>query len=160
MRHPPFDALLAHLRWADRAVLEALRAAPAHASALELFSHVIGAEETWLARLEQRDPRAAVWPDITLDEAAELARSVHDSLDRWIASADDERLAAHVTYRNSAGRQFTTRVSDILTHVMMHGSYHRGQIALLLRQSGATPAPTDYVAFIRGAPAATRMVPE
>lgn len=160
MSHPPFEMLLSHLRWADRAVLESLRAAAPHASALELFSHIVGAEETWLARLESREPRAAVWPDITLEEAAELGESVHASLGRWIDTADDERLAAEITYRNSAGQQFTTRASDILTHVMMHGSYHRGQIALLLRQSGATPAPTDYVAFIRGVPAASRTVPE
>jgi uncharacterized damage-inducible protein DinB len=40
--------------------------------------------------------------------------------------------------------------------VALHGSYHRGQIALLVRAGGSTPAPTDYIAFIRGAPAATR----
>jgi uncharacterized damage-inducible protein DinB len=39
---------------------------------------------------------------------------------------------------------------------MLHGAYHRGQIALLIRQAGAVPAPTDYVAFVRGAPTATR----
>ena len=30
------------------------------------------------------------------------------------------------------------------------------QIALLIRQAGAVPAPTDYVAFVRGAPTATQ----
>ena len=40
--------------------------------------------------------------------------------------------------------------------LLLHGAYHRGQIALLLREGGAEPAPTDYIAFVRGAPAATR----
>ena len=30
-------------------------------------------------------------------------------------------------------------------HVVMHGAYHRGQIATVVRQGGETPAYTDYV---------------
>lgn len=36
----------------------------------------------------------------------------------------------------------------------MHGQYHRGKVNLLLRQADRTPAPTDYIAFVRGVPAA------
>lgn len=156
MTIPPLELLLQHLRWADEKALGALRGAPPHAAALELFAHVIGAEETWLARLEQREPRVAVWPALTLDEAARLAESVHEALAAWLARADDAVLEADVTYVNSAGRQFTSRAVDIVMHVMTHGAYHRGQIALLLRQAGSVPAPTDYIAFVRGAAAATR----
>jgi uncharacterized damage-inducible protein DinB len=65
-------------------------------------------------------------------------------------------LEKPVTYRNSAGDQFTSTVEDILTHIALHGSYHRGQIAASVRAGGDTPSPTDYIAFVRGAPAATR----
>ena len=58
-----------------------------------------------------------------------------------------------------AGRRFATRAIDMFTQLVMHGSYHRGQIALLLRQSGAEPAATDYITFVRGVPAATRQPP-
>ncbi|MFQ5740386.1 MAG: DinB family protein [Acidobacteriota bacterium] len=33
--------------------------------------------------------------------------------------------------------------------------YHRGKVNLLLRQAGHAPAATDFIAFVRGAPAAT-----
>ncbi|MFL5508025.1 MAG: DinB family protein, partial [Gemmatimonadaceae bacterium] len=59
-------------------------------------------------------------------------------------------------YKNSAGEQFTSSVENILTHVFMHGSYHRGQVASLVRAGGDTPSPTDYIFFTRGSPAATR----
>jgi uncharacterized damage-inducible protein DinB len=65
-------------------------------------------------------------------------------------------LARVATYRNSANIEFTSTVEDILIHVAMHGAYHRGQVARALRQGGAVPEPTDYIAFTRGAPAATR----
>ena len=61
-------------------------------------------------------------------------------------------LAREVDYRNSAGQAFRNRVDDVLAHVALHGSYHRGQLALLARQGGGTPALTDYIAFVRGAP--------
>jgi hypothetical protein len=43
--------------------------------------------------------------------------------------------------------------------VVLHGQYHRGKVNLLLRQEGEQPAPTDYIAFVRGVPAAVT-VPE
>jgi uncharacterized damage-inducible protein DinB len=52
-------------------------------------------------------------------------------------------------YRNSAGVPFHTSVADMLAQAALHGSYHRGQIALLVRQGGGTPAVTDYIAFVR-----------
>ena len=152
----PFETLFRHLRWADLEVLGALRAAPPHPAALELFSHVVGAEETWLARLEQRAPRAAVWPNRTLDETARLAETVHASLMAWLDRADEAAFAADIAYTNSAGLRFTTRALDMVMQLVTHGIHHRAQIALLLRQSGAVPAATDYITFVRGAPAATR----
>jgi uncharacterized damage-inducible protein DinB len=58
-----------------------------------------------------------------------------------------------VHYTNSDGQHFETSVSDILTHVALHGAYHRGQVAHLLRGAGAEPQATDYIQFGRGAPA-------
>jgi uncharacterized damage-inducible protein DinB len=68
---------------------------------------------------------------------------------RAIAMGDPETLAREIDYRNSTGTQFRNTVSDILTHVVLHGSYHRGQIARLTREAGGTPAVTDYIAFVR-----------
>ncbi|MGH7591144.1 MAG: DinB family protein [Gemmatimonadales bacterium] len=149
--------LIAHLEWADGRTLKALRAASAlDPATLELYAHILGAEATWLARLDSRAPAVAVWPSLTLDQcealAAENARGFKAYLER--PSAPD--LTHGITYRNSAGDEFTSTVEDILLHVAMHGAYHRGQVARALRQAGAVPEPTDYIAFTRGAAAATR----
>ena len=45
-------------------------------------------------------------------------------------------------------------MEDMLLQVVLHGCYHRGQVALVVRGAGAEPSPTDYIAFVRGAPAA------
>ena len=123
--------------------------------ALALLAHVIGAEAVWLARLEQRPVEVAVWPTLTVDECEALARRTHEGL-RTLAAQDAPAAERVVHYRNSAGAEFDSRISDVLLHAALHGAYHRGQVELLLRDAGAEPAPTDYIAFVRGAPAAVR----
>ena len=150
--------LFAHVRWADTRARDALRESPGALveRALELYCHVLGAEHVWLARLRQERPAVPVWPRLSLDEAAALADEVHDGFDRFLASLGPDELDRDVTYTNSAGQEFTSRIEDILVHVAMHGSYHRGQVAMLIRDGGGTPAPTDFIAFVRGVAAATR----
>ena len=151
------DCLFAHLAWADEHVLQSLRDAGDDASqAEELFAHILGSEIVWLSRIQGRQSDVPVWPSLSLDECAALAARVRGEYDRLLASLDEQGLSRLVHYRNSAGLEFDSKVEDMLVHVALHGAYHRGQIALLLRAGGSTPAATDYIAFVRGAPAATR----
>lgn len=149
--------LIAHLEWADARTLAALRAAPAIAPAtLGLYAHILGAEHVWLARLEGQTSTVAVWPALTLEQCSAVAAENAAHLTRYVAALHPGDLARAISYVNSAGAHFTSTVEDILLHVAMHGSYHRGQVARALRQEGAVPEPTDYIAFARGAAAATR----
>jgi uncharacterized damage-inducible protein DinB len=149
-------SLLDHMAWADERVLESLRQPGVPQRALELYAHVLGAEHVWLARLEQRAATVAVWPVIKLDDCARVARENRDGLRAYAERLTSGDLRRTVHYRNSAGDEFDTPIEDILVHVAMHGSYHRGQVSLLVRDAGAEPQPTDFIAFVRGAAAATR----
>jgi uncharacterized damage-inducible protein DinB len=152
-----FTRLVTHLEWADERVLESLRsAANAPAKALDLYAHILGSEHTWVSRIRGTTTQLAVWPNLTLDDCARIGKGNAASLRTLVSALSDESFAEQITYRNSAGELFTSTLEDILTHVMMHGSYHRGQIASLIRAAGDTPSPTDYIAFARGSPAATR----
>lgn len=155
MQH--LSKLVAHLAWADDRVLAALRSATApDPSCLEVFAHVLAAEHVWLARLKGEVPRHPVWPTLTLEACAGLVQANQRELTTYVNALRDADRARGVTYTNSAGQQFTSTVEDILLHVSLHGTYHRGQIAWALRRGGSVPMPTDYIAFVRGAPAATR----
>jgi uncharacterized damage-inducible protein DinB len=150
--------LLEHMAWADARLLDGLRAEPrVDADVLELYAHVLGAEHVWLARLRQRPAEVAVWPTLTLDECAALSARNIDEYRAFLASLGPGDPGREVPYRNSAGDAFRSTVEDILLQVALHGSYHRGQIARAVRLSGGTPTPTDYIAWVRGAPAATRV---
>lgn len=157
MRVGLMSALFRHMWWADEHVLDSLVAAdPRPGRAIELYAHVLGAELVWLDRIEGAAQTVPVWPDPDLAYCETLrstARRRYGALLESLRAADLDRT---IHYANSAGKEFDSRLEDILFHVALHGAYHRGQVALVLRDAGAEPRPTDYIAFIRGVPAATR----
>lgn len=151
--------LFSHMIWADDCVLAAIRSAPTEKvseECLDLYAHLIASESVWLARMQGEPPESAVWPKLSIDEIAAMSEKTRVAYQAFIASLVGPVAAQAIHYTNSAGQNFTTRIEDILLHVVLHGSYHRGQIALLMREAGAAPAHTDYIAFVRGAPAAKR----
>lgn len=149
--------LVEHAAWADALVAEAIqKQANVADDTIELFAHVLGAEEVWLSRLEQRPATLAVWPKLDRTQLVERAASIAQAYRSYVSRLTHNDLPGEVAYKNSIGQAFSTPIGDILMHVAMHGSYHRGQVALRMRRDGATPAPTDYIAFVRGVAAATR----
>lgn len=150
---PMFD----HLAWADALAHEALAALPAgapqHDRARRIAAHLAASEHVWLARLEGRTPAHTPWPELTLAEAIALARESAAGLRALVNASTPERLQQDVVYRNTAGQEFRNRVGDVLAHVALHGSYHRGQLAMLVRDAGATPPACDYIVWRRGTPA-------
>jgi uncharacterized damage-inducible protein DinB len=143
-----------HCEWADVLLTGALARVRADGGARRELAHVLGAEETWLARLERRDARLGVWPDLLLDDLEPIMRRTHLGYRSYLGAVEHDDLARPVSYVNSAGRTFATPVADILVHVALHGQYHRGKVNLLLRRAGLEPVPVDFIAFVRGAPAA------
>ncbi len=163
MSHPPLKSLMAHqtdhlrrlldhLEWADSRVLESIRNARAPLPAVfSLYSHILGAEHTWISRINGSTPRVAVWPSLSLEECESLARENVRSIGNLIDSLQSTDLGKAINYRNSAGAEFTNPLEDILLHAFLHGSYHRGQVAALLRSGGDEPASTDYIVWLRTA---------
>lgn len=142
--------LWTHLIWADESLWEALATErPGDAVAWREYSHIIGAEEVWLARLESRGPRIPVWPQLSRDELRVAREQVVAGYARYLAALDADSLNADLRYTNTAGIPFVTAVVDILVHVALHGQYHRGRINLLLRGGGAEPVPLDYIHWAR-----------
>jgi uncharacterized damage-inducible protein DinB len=153
---PSYIKLFAHVAWADGRTLGALRTAPnVDANAVKLMAHILGSQQVWLSRIERSTP-GPIWPDLDLDGCERLATDVHERYGKFVSLLNAETLQRVISYRNSAGDAFESTIEDILSHVMLHCAYHRGQIAALIRGSGAAPNPTDYIAFTRGAPTATR----
>ncbi|WP_270171234.1 DinB family protein [Paenibacillus sp. SYP-B4298] len=139
-----------HLEWADRRVLEALRAAPGADQALKLFAHLLSAEQIWLARLQgEKQDGVELWPELSLEECSSLLECNRVGYVSYLEKLDLINLGADCSYTNTKGEPFVTKVGDILTHVALHGSYHRGQVMALLSREGLSVVTTDYIQFVR-----------
>ena len=136
--------------WANRRVLESLNQAQAPPKALELFAHILAAQEIWMSRLAGLDSsQIEVRPVRTLTECEEGQRRLERALDQLLHGLSDEVLDQPIDYRTTGGKQYRNTPRQILTHVAFHGQHHRGQIAAFLREAGATPVPTDLIAHYR-----------
>jgi uncharacterized damage-inducible protein DinB len=136
--------------WANREVLKTIRAvAKEDARSLQLTAHILAAERVWLERLRQVPQSVPVWPEPDLAqceaEAEKLSREWHEYLE--LATAGD--ISQTISYKNTKGESWTSSIIDVLTHVVMHSAYHRGQIASHMRSIGKTPAYTDFIHGVR-----------
>jgi uncharacterized damage-inducible protein DinB len=143
--------LFAYNAWANREVVGSfLSSGNVPARVLQLNSHILAAERLWLARLQQQPQTVAVWPDFDLQRCQAEAQTMPRLWESYLSGLDEGDLVTGVTYKNSKGEVFTSRREDILQHVILHSTYHRGQIAAAMREAGLTPAYTDFIHAVRG----------
>lgn len=142
------ELLFDHDWWAHEQLIAELQRMPPDAETLRLLAHVIATEHLWLSRIDSVQPRVAVWPALTLHEIVALETENRGRIRELVRQPDDSR-DQRVHYRNTAGNAFDNTVGEILTHVAMHGHYHRGQIARVMRTAGREPVYTDYIGFVR-----------
>ncbi len=133
--------------WANREEVERLAACdPPPAPALKLLAHVLGTQQVWLERLTGETDGAVVWPEWDVAQCGGVMESLPAQWETFVCAAELDR---EIDYRTSKGDPFRNTIGDILTHVLYHGAYHRGQIASRMRDAGETPAATDYILAVR-----------
>jgi uncharacterized damage-inducible protein DinB len=79
----------------------------------------------------------------------EVETMFFDLSERYKAFLDrqEDMETAFVLETRFAGR-LETRSSDLVQHVVNHGTYHRGNITAMLRQLGHPGVMTDYVLYL------------
>ncbi len=151
--------LLEHLRrqfdydaWANGEVLTAIKASGTGsppAQPLKLLAHILSAERLWLERLKQQSQSLPVWPEFSFDQCKAQIAELATLWREYFTQLSPVRLSERITYTNSKGEPWTSTVQDVLTHVVMHSAYHRGQIASLMRAGGGIPAYTNFIHAVR-----------
>ena len=144
--------LLNYNEWANRRAIASLQAlANPPTKALLALTHLLIAEQAWLARFQSEPDSTGFnfWPDASLQECEAMAGEMTLAYKEFVGSLTEERLDDVATYKNSKGVEYQTPYREMLTHVMMHSAYHRGQVAMAIRAEGGEPANTDYIGFVR-----------
>jgi uncharacterized damage-inducible protein DinB len=116
---------------------------------VQILAHIASAQRLWWGRLHGRPPDAAVWPEWGLDECAARLAALRPAWRDYLGALTPEGLGWQGEYTNSQGEPWCNNVEDILRHVLMHGAYHRGQVATHLRLAGHPAALTDYIHAVR-----------
>ena len=149
--------LLEHLRrqfaydaWANREVLAALGASAGPTERpRQLLAHILSAERLWLERVKKQPQSLPVWPDFSPEQCGEQIADLASRWRQFLRDLSTAVLSEKVEYKNSQGEPWTSTVEDILTHVLLHSAYHRGQIAGQLRSAGGQPPYTDFIHAVR-----------
>jgi len=146
-----FRTLFRYAHWANDRLIGAMKDADGVPErATELLAHLLRARDVWYGRIQDTDHADLnLWVDVGLQACVRRANA---SDRRWGEVLDGhipEKLDQPIAYTNSKGHSFRTALEDVLVHVLNHGTHHRGQIALVLREGGIAPPATDYIVFLR-----------
>jgi len=140
-----------HLNWSNQRILETVQnVEEGNSEVIRLFSHILLAEKVWLTRLRGMDSsQLPIWLQTDIETCVDLVKENEESLTTYLTNLSEADLDNLIVYKNSKGTEFTNTIREILTHVALHGQYHRGQINSRLRADGFEPVNVDFITFVR-----------
>ena len=153
--------------WANQRSLEVVEALSSEqfvkplgssfSSVRDTLVHIYSAEWIWLERFQGRVATTHIETE-QFSEMGHLRAAWHEHETKLLAFVNRLRqedlngIHEYVTISLGKGRN---PLWQSMQHVVNHGTYHRGQVAGMLRQLGAAPKSTDLIAFYRERAAAT-----
>jgi uncharacterized damage-inducible protein DinB len=122
-----------------------------HGSIRGTLAHLAAAEWIWLERLRGHSPNQLL-PEAefeTIEMATRRLAEIDRELWDYVTGLNETDLEGRKDYVTTEGKPYSNVLRDMLLHLINHSSYHRGQVASLLRQVGATPLATDLILYLR-----------
>lgn len=152
------QVLLRHMEWADALTWKAvLNLPPAHRDAVlrERLYHLHSVQWAYLHiwRGEKvRPPKLAGFAD--LRAIGVWAQAYYRELAPVLPPVEDSSLSREVAlpWAHQVARRFGAAVpvtlGETVLQVLLHSTYHRGQIAARTRELGGEPPLTDFLAWV------------
>ncbi len=144
-----FLKLYQYNAWATKRVLNSLQKQNvSDEKILSIMGHVVAAQFLWLHRIKGLPPaQVKLWGEYTLPQLISMADEAGKLWIEFVESTED--FNRDLNYVNYVGEPYITNVEMIMIHLVNHSSYHRAQIALLLRQKRLEPINTDFITYDR-----------
>ncbi|HET8859947.1 DinB family protein [Marivirga sp.] len=144
--------------WANNLIIDALsnvdeellnqKIEASFPSIIKTVSHLWMAELGWLSRLEGKGWKVSEITNFsgTAHELFKSWQKTSNAFKSFVESADlEEKL--HFEHKEES---YSIPFREIAQTVFNHGSYHRGQIIMMMRQLGIADIPkTDYIEWVR-----------
>ena len=146
---PYFLKLYQYNAWANRRVINCLIGqSVGDEKILGIMGHIVAAQFLWLHRIKGLPPaNVKLWGEYNLEQITTMAEEAGKLWLEFIESTDN--FNRELTYNNYVGEPYVNNVEMIMIHLVNHSSYHRAQVALLLRQKGYEPINTDFITYDR-----------
>jgi uncharacterized damage-inducible protein DinB len=156
----PYCQLINIKRWADRGLYDVLianfaRLSPEDASImLRILDHIHTVDKIFQHHLQGRPhtfkaPRSETIPDLqTLTNGAMEVDDWYASYVAGLAASDFEQP---IDFVFTSGKPARMRRGEIILHICLHGTYHRGNAGALLQLRGMTPSRDAITDFLEGA---------
>ncbi len=144
-----FLKLYQYNEWANKRVIGVLNKQQVdNEKILTLMGHIVAAQFLWFHRINGMPPaKVKLWGEYKLDQLNEMVEKANQM---WLEFIErEESFDRELTYKNYTGDPYVNNVESIMIHLVNHCSYHRAQIAMLLRQSGLEPINTDFITYDR-----------
>lgn len=159
------ENLLTYHAWANDKVLQYLSTLPDGVVNQELQSvfpsisatltHLYVVDNLWLAAMRGED-NEAIFAHLPTWESEVKGAAIEDVCTRFSSVAQDyhtflNTLAdpdAYAEYAHPTAGTLRLRFTDIIQHVVNHGTYHRGNITAMLRQMEIPGISTDYLWYL------------
>lgn len=111
-----------------------------------LFNHLLNAHQIWNNRVNPTQTTFGVWDIHPIEDCRSIDKV---NFERSLFILKNLDLNKIISYTNTKGQDFSNSIRDILFHIINHSTYHRGQIATELKQSGFEPLITDFIFYKR-----------
>ena len=136
--------------WANRLTIQALDGAMSD-KARRVLAHLLITQQEYFERLYGKDSTGFdFWPDLDLSQCRDLAAGISENFALLLQASDESVLERIASYKTSEGSPHSNTFRELLTHVLLHSSIHRGNIVLKMREDGFEPPKIDYILYLRG----------
>jgi uncharacterized damage-inducible protein DinB len=122
-----------------------------HGSIYGTLLHLVGGQKIWLSRWVGKPDASVLAASAapTVESLKKVWEKVGLETAQWLATMSDKRLQDSFTMTTTSGETYRHIFAQAFQHVVDHGTYHRGQIVTMLRQTGVTPPNTGMITFYR-----------
>ncbi len=117
----------------------------------ETFYHIFRAHRIWFNR---SIPELDIDESLTAFDSIEHAKHSFIELHAVLIDAIHQHYENldEIVYQSPKGATFQNNFDEIVYHLVNHGTYHRGNIASMIRECGLKGTSTDYIQYLRDVP--------
>jgi uncharacterized damage-inducible protein DinB len=126
-------------------------------SVRDTLVHIIGGEWIWLAYWNEPSPSSTFITDLRRRRDALFSTNAFPEVAavqlKWVEVEREQAEFVNRVTNESLKKMLPFRTSQLslahlMQHLVNHSTYHRGQIAVMMRQLDAEPLATDFHVFL------------